>query len=57
MRGIIFETFNSIRTSFTGPMLRNIGKRIYEAGTQIQGSNASEDVLVPSLRKLTYAEK
>lgn len=35
MKGLIWETFAAIRTSFVGPVMRNVGKRLYETGTKI----------------------
>lgn len=55
MRAIIFESLSEFRRKFTGPFLRRIGKKMYQTGTAVEGENASEDRLVPSLRKLTYA--
>lgn len=34
--------------------MRNVGRRLYEIGKQVEGADISEDRLVPSLRKLAY---
>lgn len=40
-----------------GPLYSRIGRRLYELGTWVQGDMASEDRLVPSLRKVTHEGK
>ena len=52
MRGIVYEALLSIRTSFTGPLMRNIGKRLYEVGTKIEGVEASEDRFSAEFEKI-----
>lgn len=54
MRQIVFEAIGSFKEKISGPLYRNIGKKLYVAGTKLQGENASEDRLVPSLRRLNY---
>lgn len=44
----------NISERFTGPILRNVGKKMYAVGTTIQGEYGSEDRLVPSLRNLSF---
>ena len=55
MSRFIYEAVTSASERFLGPFYRRIGKRIYAAGTQLAGEDASEDRLVPSLRKLTHS--
>ena len=55
MRGLVFEAVNIWRSRFVAPFYRNIGKKLYAAGTRIEAENASEDRLVPSLRRLNYS--
>lgn len=57
MRVVIFEILNNFRETIVGPAMRNIGKRLYTVGNQIEGEQLSEDRVTPSLRKLTYDGK
>jgi hypothetical protein len=44
----------NVSEKFTGPLLRNIGRKLYTVGLSIEGPYASEDRIVPSLRNLNY---
>lgn len=44
----------NVSEKFTGPLLRNFGRKLYAVGTKIEGEFASEDRIVPSLRNLNY---
>ncbi len=54
MRGLLFDTITKAREKVVAPVLRSLGKSLYAVGTKIEGENASEDRIVPSLRNLNY---
>lgn len=53
MKNIIFEIMVNVQEKLTGPLLRNFGKKLYVAGTKLEGEFGSEDRMVPSLRNLS----
>ncbi len=35
MKRVVYEIINSIQSKFYGPVLRNVGRKMYEVGTKI----------------------
>ena len=57
MRVVIYELMSSFSERVVGPLLRNSGKRLYEAGNRLEGDTLSEDRVTPSLRRLSLEGK
>jgi carbonic anhydrase/acetyltransferase-like protein (isoleucine patch superfamily) len=57
MRLPFFVFGNSLIRNAIGPFLSMFGRRLYALGVRIEGESASEDRLVPSLRKVTHNSK
>lgn len=53
MKNIIYEIMVNVQEKFTGPILRNIGRKMYQVGNKFEGDFGSEDRMVPSLRNLS----
>ena len=54
MKNIFYDLMVDVSQKFVGPVMRSIGRNMYETGTKIHGDYGSEDRLVPSLRRLEY---
>jgi hypothetical protein len=54
MRGIVYNALNKVMEKMVGPAFRSFGQKMYLKGTEIEGLNASEDRIVPSLRNLSH---
>jgi hypothetical protein len=57
MRKFLFNAFDKISETVIAPCYKSWGKKLYLLGTRVQGIEASEDRLVPSLRRVTHNGK
>lgn len=57
MRFPLYLLGNNFLTNVLGPLKSSIGRKLYALGMRIEGESASEDRLVPSLRKVTHNSK
>jgi hypothetical protein len=57
MRSLAFSLFEKFAAEVAGPAYKKYGRQLYAYGTQIEGDTATEDRLVPSLRKLEHNGK
>jgi hypothetical protein len=53
MKNIIYEIMVNVQEKLTGPIMRNLGRRMYQVGNKLEGDFGSEDRMVPSLRNLS----
>lgn len=57
MRSLVFSLIEKFNTNIVGPAYKRYGRKLYEFGTKFEGELASEDRLVPSLRKVEHNGK
>ncbi len=50
----LFDLYNAFCQHTVGPLYRNIGKSFLISGVKMQGDLASDDRLVPSLRRRRF---
>lgn len=41
MKNIIYEIMVNVQEKFTGPILRNLGRKMYKAGNKLEGEFGS----------------